>query len=74
MQTFAYLTPHVHFLMGHRCFGDDMWARYIIKVIVPYCAGAPATFSWTPLPSILPTSVSILPWNMTCSVFRFLRG
>ena len=44
MQAFAHLTPHVHVLMGHRWFGDDMWARYIIEVIVPYCAGAPATF------------------------------
>jgi hypothetical protein len=44
MQAFAHLTSHVHFLMGHRWFGDDMWARYIIEVIVPYCAGQPATF------------------------------
>ena len=32
MQAFAHLKMHVHFLMGHRWFGDDMWARYIIKV------------------------------------------
>ena len=30
--------------MGRGWFSDDMWARYIIKAIVPYFAGAPATF------------------------------
>jgi hypothetical protein len=35
MRTFAHLTPYVHFMMGHRWFGEEMWTRYIEEVIVP---------------------------------------
>ena len=28
MKAFAHLTQHVHFLMGHRWFGQDMWALH----------------------------------------------
>jgi hypothetical protein len=43
-QAFAHLLPHVHFMWGHRWFGEDMWVRYIEEVIRPYCDGHPATF------------------------------
>ena len=44
MQAFAHLIPHVHFMMGHRWFGEEMWRRYIDEIIVPFCNTHPATF------------------------------
>jgi hypothetical protein len=43
-QSFAHLIDDVHFMWGHRWYGEDRWKQYIDEVITPFCDGHPATF------------------------------
>jgi hypothetical protein len=43
-RAFAHLMDEVHFMWGHRWYGEDRWQQYIQEVINPYCEGHPATF------------------------------
>ena len=43
-KAFDFLAPSVRIMWGHGWYGEDMWARYIDEIIVPFCSGHPATF------------------------------
>ena len=43
-KVFDHLMGKVHFMWGHRWYGEERWTQYIREVIDPYCGGHPATF------------------------------
>jgi hypothetical protein len=43
-QVFAHLTDSVHFMWGHRWYGEERWTQYMNEIIGPFCNGHPATF------------------------------
>ena len=43
-KAFAHLMNDVHFMWGHRWYGEERWVQYIEEVIAPFTKGHPATF------------------------------